>query len=63
MLIIIEIFLQRRDSMKAKKIVADTVAKIAKAMAVKSCGAASMWGTYEPKVPDAAKALSKKITK
>lgn len=49
--------------MKAKKIVADIVAKIAKSMAVKSCGAASMWGTYEPKVPEAVKALSKKIAK
>ena len=49
--------------MKAKKIVADTVAKIAKAMAVKSCGAASMWGTYEPKIPEAVKAMTKKNAK
>lgn len=49
--------------MKAKKIVADAVAKVAKIMAIKSCGAASMWGAYEPKVPDAVKALSKKTTK
>lgn len=49
--------------MKAKKIVADTVAKFAKTMAVKSCGAASMWGAYEPKVPDAVKAMTKKNAK
>lgn len=49
--------------MKAKKIVANAIAKVAKAMAIKSCGAASMWGAYEPKVPETVKALSKKITK
>lgn len=49
--------------MKAKKIVANTVAKIAKSMAVKSCGAASMWGTYEPKVPEVVKAMTKKNAK
>lgn len=49
--------------MKARKIVADTVAKIAKAMAVKACGAASMWGAYEPKVPEAVKVMAKKNAK
>lgn len=45
--------------MKAKKIVADTAAKVAKAMAVRACGAASMWGSYQPKEPKALKNLKK----
>ena len=49
--------------MKAKKIVANAVAKVAKTMAIKSCGAGSMWGAYEPKVPDAVKAMTKKNAK
>lgn len=56
-------FYKGGDSIKAKKIVANTVAKIAKSMAVKSCGAASMWGTYEPKVPEVVKAMTKKNAK
>ncbi len=49
--------------MKAKKIVIDAVAKVAKTMAIKSCGAASMWGAYEPKVPKAVKDMAKKNAK
>lgn len=49
--------------MKAKKIVANAVAKVAKTMAIKSCGAASMWGAYEPKVPEAVKVMAKKNAK
>ncbi len=49
--------------MKAKKIVVDAVAKVAKIMAIKSCGAASMWGAYEPRVPDAVKVMAKKNAK
>lgn len=49
--------------MKAKKIVANAVAKVAKTMAIKSCGAASMWGAYEPKVPEAVKTMAKKNAK
>ena len=45
--------------MKAKKIVADAAAKMAKAMAVKACGAASMFGAYQPKEPKALKNLKK----
>lgn len=45
--------------MKAKKIVADAAAKMAKAMAVKACGAASIWGSYQPKEPKALKNLKK----
>lgn len=56
-------FCKGGDSMKAKKIVADAVAKVAKAMAIKSCGAASMWGAYEPKIPEAVKAMTKKNAK
>lgn len=49
--------------MKAKKIIANAVAKVAKTMAIKSCGAASMWGAYEPKVPEAVKVMVKKNAK
>ncbi len=45
--------------MKAKKMVADAAAKIAKAMAVKACGAASIWGSYQPKEPKALQNLKK----
>ncbi len=37
--------------MKKQKQIAELVAKIAKAMAVKSCGAASAWGACQPKEP------------
>lgn len=33
------------------KIVAKIIAKIANSMAVKACGSASVWGTYQPKEP------------
>lgn len=45
--------------MKVQKIVANATAKVAKAMAVKACGAASMWGAYQPKEPKALKRLKK----
>lgn len=45
--------------MKAQKIVADATAKMVKAMAIKACGAASMWGSYQPKEPEALKKLKK----
>ncbi|MDO5558384.1 MAG: cyclic lactone autoinducer peptide [Oscillospiraceae bacterium] len=45
--------------MKAKEMIANAVAKIAKAMAVKSCGAASVWGSYQPDESKAAKILNK----
>lgn len=45
--------------MKAKKMAADITAKIAKTMAVKACGAASIWGAYQPKEPKALKNLKK----
>ncbi|MDY2510157.1 MAG: cyclic lactone autoinducer peptide [Ruminococcus callidus] len=45
--------------MKVQKIVANATAKVAKAMAVKACGAASMWGSYQPKEPKALKHLKK----
>lgn len=33
------------------RIVAKVIANVANAMAVKACGAASVWGTYQPKEP------------
>ncbi|MDO4155948.1 MAG: cyclic lactone autoinducer peptide [Oscillospiraceae bacterium] len=45
--------------MKAQKIVANATAKVAKVMAMKACGAASMWGAYQPKEPKALKNLKK----
>lgn len=43
--------------MKVKKAIAYTTAKIAKSMAVKSCGAASVWGSYQPDESKAAKII------
>lgn len=37
--------------MQMKRKISDTVAKISLAMAKKSCGAASSYGTYQPKEP------------
>lgn len=37
--------------MKKQSTAAKAVAAVAKAMAKKACGAASMWGTYQPKEP------------
>lgn len=45
--------------MKVQKMVANATAKVAKAMAVKACGAASLWGSYQPKEPKALKNLKK----
>lgn len=45
--------------MKVQKIVANATAKVAKAMAVKACGAASAWGSYQPREPKALKCLKK----
>lgn len=45
--------------MKAKKMIANATAKMAKAMAVKACGAASMFSTYQPIEPKALKNLKK----
>lgn len=45
--------------MKAKEIIAKTTAKIAKSMAVKACGAASVWGSYQPDEAKVAKILKK----
>ncbi len=33
------------------RIVAKVIACVANAMAIKACGAASVWGTYQPKEP------------
>lgn len=33
------------------KFIAKVIANVANAMAVKACGAASAWGTYQPKEP------------
>lgn len=45
--------------MKVQKIVANATAKVAKAMAEKACGAASAWGSYQPREPKALKRLKK----
>lgn len=45
--------------MKVKKIIADYAAKLARKMAVKSCGVASAWGSYQPNEPKALKSLKK----
>ena len=45
--------------MKLKKSVAKAMADISLKMAKKSCGAASGFGSYEPKAPKAPKALKK----
>ena len=45
--------------MKFKKLLANTIAKMAMAMAKKSCGTTSQYGTYEPKVPEMLKTIMK----
>ena len=45
--------------MKFKKMLANTIAKMAMAMAKKSCGATSQYGTYEPKAPETLKNITK----
>ena len=45
--------------MKAKEMISNVIAKIAKAMAVKSCGAASVWGSYQPDETKIVKILNK----
>lgn len=37
--------------MKIKKLISDVVVKVSLAMAKKCCGAASSYGTYQPKEP------------
>lgn len=44
-----------------KKTVAKVIADIALKMAKASCGAASMYGIYQPKEPKVLKSLIKKI--
>lgn len=38
-------------------------AKVSKKVAVKSCGATSVYDLYQPKVPDAVKSLARKNAK
>lgn len=45
--------------MKVKKLIADYASKAARAMAIKSCGAASAWGSYQPKEPKTLKSIKK----
>ncbi len=45
--------------MKAKETIAKITAKITKSMAVKACGAASIWGSYQPDEIKVAKILKK----
>ena len=45
--------------MNFKKKVAKVAAKMAMSIAHKSCGAASILGTYQPKEPEALKKLKK----
>ncbi|MDE5648645.1 MAG: cyclic lactone autoinducer peptide [Oscillospiraceae bacterium] len=45
--------------MKAKKVIANALAKVTRAMAVKSCGAASAWGSYQPDESKVVKILKK----
>lgn len=45
--------------MKAERVVASVLAKVFRAMAVKSCGSASVWGSYQPDESKAAKILKK----
>ena len=42
-----------------KKLIADYASKAARAMALKSYGAASAWGSYQPKEPECLKKISK----
>ena len=46
--------------MRAKKLIADYASKGARAMAIKSCGAASAQGSYQPKEPECLKQISKR---
>lgn len=45
--------------MMFKKVLAEKIAKISLAMAKKSCGTASQYGSYEPKEPEALKKAGK----
>ncbi|MBE6858522.1 MAG: cyclic lactone autoinducer peptide [Ruminococcus sp.] len=40
-----------------------TSAKMSERIAIKSCGATSLYDTYQPKVPEAVKELAKKNKK
>ena len=45
--------------MKVKKLIADYASKAARAMAIKSCGAASTFSYHQPKEPECLKQISK----
>lgn len=45
--------------MKFKKVIAKKLAEMSLKMAIKSCGEASRFGSYEPKQPEKLKALKK----
>jgi len=47
------------EYMRVKKLIADYASKAVRAMAIKSCGAASAWGSYQPKEPECLKQISK----